>query len=131
MTNENDSQTSMRKKPQAINKNRQWQRQGYQVQMVFKCDEEIQIIGSTRDVSLSGVFFVPDHPNFERPIRGQQGVLELTMSGETHIFPCQVIRCSAEGIALNLHGKQAFFGMVLTHGIFKEVMDKPRSGGSS
>ncbi|MBF0141843.1 MAG: hypothetical protein HQL57_05485 [Magnetococcales bacterium] len=83
------------------------------------------IPGKSRDVSLSGVFFVPDALRDLRLVRhGHRGSLTMSAGEGPLRFPCEVIRVAEGGLALNLHDRQAAFGMAVTQEIFNSLKSR-------
>lgn len=70
-------------------------------------------IGTTRDISLRGLFLSTDTP----PIgvtQESQAILRATIMNEEKTFPCRVVHVCKEGVGIELYEKGENFGTALT-----------------
>ncbi|MBF0459762.1 MAG: PilZ domain-containing protein [Magnetococcales bacterium] len=108
-----------------MNGNREKERYTHNKSLKLEIDEERQFYGSSRDVSLTGLFFVPEEAGPDVMI-GEKGTLQLTSGDEVHLFSCQVVRKTAEGLALQITDHPAKFGMAISHDVFHGLLNKMR-----
>lgn len=84
------------------------------------------LLGDTRDVSLTGVF-LRTTPAPTDIVVGQEGFLRLETKHNAFCLPCKVVYVTPEGLALNLMGQEAAFGLALAMDAFEQIKmpDKP------
>ncbi|MBF0183413.1 MAG: PilZ domain-containing protein [Magnetococcales bacterium] len=81
--------------------------------------------GSSKDVSLTGLFFVPERHDVEAMI-GERGTLYLRSGEETHSFACQIVRKTLDGLAIQITDNPAKFGMAISHDVFHSMLNRMR-----
>ncbi|WP_193771290.1 PilZ domain-containing protein [Candidatus Magnetaquicoccus inordinatus] len=86
--------------------------------------------GSSRDVSLTGLFFIPESDDIE-VIVGERGTLYLRSGEDTHSFACQIVRKTLEGLAIQITDNPAKFGMAISHDVFHSMLHRMREKDSS
>ncbi|MEO5339174.1 MAG: PilZ domain-containing protein [Magnetococcus sp. MYC-9] len=101
------------------------ERYAHSKMLKLEFSEERCFYGTSRDVSLSGLFFIPE----EWPVEvaaGERGHLQLTSGEETHLFSCQVVRKTLDGLALQITDHPAKFGMAISHDVFHSLLTRLR-----
>lgn len=103
---------------------RNWDRYTHDKRLVLALSDGRTFQGQSRDVSLSGLFFLTEDDTTQVSAK-ETGTLRLTAGdGAIHSFPCEVVRKTPEGIALNLTNQQAEFGFVISQDIFYDLKAK-------
>ncbi|MBF0400320.1 MAG: PilZ domain-containing protein [Magnetococcales bacterium] len=87
--------------------------------------EERVYYGVSRDVSVAGLFFIPEGEEVEVEV-GETGYLQLTTGEDVHRFSCQVMRVTAEGLALQITDYPARFGVAISHDLFHSMLTRMR-----
>ncbi len=108
-----------------MNGNREKERYSHNKLLKLEFDADRHFYGSSRDVSLTGLFFVPEEAEWAVSV-GEKGTLHLTSGDDTHLFACQVMRKTAEGLALQITDHPARFGMAISHDVFHSLLTKMR-----
>ena len=91
----------------------------------LQLSEDRTYYGSSKDVSLTGLFFVPEQHDCEAII-GDRGTLYLRSGEETHSFACQVVRKTLDGLAIQITDNPAKFGMAISHDVFHSMLNRMR-----
>ncbi|MBF0248186.1 MAG: GAF domain-containing protein, partial [Alphaproteobacteria bacterium] len=100
---------------------RRWERQDYKSALTLLLDDGRNYPGHTRDVSLGGVYIIPDTPG-NLPECGMFGHVRFASDHDSLVFPCEVVRVAGGGIGVNFHDKQASFGMFITHDMMLDLL---------
>ncbi|MBF0609809.1 MAG: PilZ domain-containing protein [Magnetococcales bacterium] len=110
------------------NEKRRFTRHSYERKLYLEFPGHDPMPGETRDVSLAGVFLRTFEPPAEITT-GQEGYLCLETRHNSFRLPCRVVYVNMEGLALNLLGQEAAFGLALTMDAFEQINlpDKPVS----
>ncbi|MBF0620873.1 MAG: PilZ domain-containing protein [Magnetococcales bacterium] len=104
---------------------REWERISYNhPEVVLKMDRRRVYKGITSDVSLGGLFVKTQTP--PRDIeQGEEGTLIfVSHKGKETQFPCETIRISEGGIAIQFLDSRAAFGISLVQEIFEGFQEK-------
>lgn len=111
-----------------MNRSRQKERYSHSKLLRLEFSDQRCYYGHSKDVSLTGLFFIPEETVPEVPI-GEEGQLQLTAGGEVHLFGCQVIRKTAEGLALQITDHPARFGMAISQDVFHSLLTRMHGQG--
>ncbi|MEO5348480.1 MAG: PilZ domain-containing protein [Magnetococcus sp. YQC-3] len=106
--------------------NREKERYSHSKLLKLEFSDERHCYGHSRDVSLTGLFFVPEEALPEVEV-GEEGRLQLTSGEDVHLFSCQVIRKTHEGVALRITDYPARFGMAISHDVLHSMLARMRS----
>lgn len=105
---------------------RAWERHFYAKQLELHLADQV-LTGTSRDVSLGGLFLVTGHASPPSSVNGLRGTLYLRGGeGSPQALPCTVIRVAEDGLALRLDESQALFGWSIAAEIFSEIKRQPR-----
>ncbi|MEO5353660.1 MAG: ATP-binding protein [Magnetococcus sp. XQGC-1] len=81
------------------------------------------ISGRTSDISLNGIFMIPDNMPGGITV-GLRGDVRVVSNEKSPFFPCMIVRLDQEGIGLNFVEKQSDFGMLVTQEMMLDLMTK-------
>lgn len=98
---------------------RRCERLDLQYLVVLELGDGREIIGRSRDFSLSGVL-LSSGQSVEAVHVGDRAVLKLDVRGKAQAYACQITRVSTTEIGLEVGRKQAAaFGLQVTQGLLK------------